>query len=113
MRTYLNFIKLDGELPRNWVERQREERLSACSARTDANFFVNRGTHHRQYLIGNVNHAMHGRNVIRDVGHNLLFGVAARLELASGNQIIAIKDFRHQEYPQEHEGLSGWVLTKH
>ena len=81
----------------NWVGDKDEERLSACSARTDANFFMNRGTYHRQYLIRNINHAMHGRDVIRYFGQNLIFGVAARFELAPGNQIIAIKDFRHCE----------------
>jgi hypothetical protein len=54
---------------------------------------MNRGANHRQYLIRNVGHVMHGGDMIRDFGQNLLFGIAARFELASGNQIIAIKDF--------------------
>jgi hypothetical protein len=43
---------------------------------------------------------MRGGDVIRDFGQDLLFGVTARLELASGNEIVAIKDFGHYEYPQ-------------
>lgn len=75
-------------------------KLSACSARTDANFFVNRGTHHCQDLIGNIGHVMDRGDVISDLGQDFLFRFAARLELAPGNQIIAIKDLRHGKYPQ-------------
>jgi hypothetical protein len=43
-------------------------------------------------------------DVVSDLGYNFLFRVAARLELAPGNQIIAIKDLRHCKYPQILEG---------
>ena len=36
---------------------------------------------------------MNGRDVICDFGQNLFLGVAARFEFATGNEIIAVKNF--------------------
>src|SRR5258708_4498196 len=78
-----------------------EERLCACGARADSNLLMNRLAHHLQYPIRNFSHAVGCRDVIRDFGHDLLFGVAAGLELAPGNEVVAVKDFCHRAPPNE------------
>ena len=77
-----------------------QEGLCARCARTDAHFLVNRGTHHGQYLIGNVSHVMDGRDVIGDIGQDLLLGVAACFERASRNKVITVKNFCHKGSPK-------------
>src|SRR5260370_32812851 len=70
-------------------------RLCASGARADSNLLMNRLAHHLQYPIRNFSHAVGCRDVIRDFGHDLLFGVAAGLELAPGNEVVTVKDFCH------------------
>jgi len=97
------------ELEWNWDEELErrlrllsvyQEGLCACCARTDANFLMNRGTHHGQYLIGNVSHVMHRRDVIGDIGKDFLLGVAASFERAPRNKVITVKNFCHKGSPK-------------
>src|SRR6266404_6836439 len=92
--------------------RRTRERLCASGAGADANFFVNGLAHHFQYSIRNFRHAMHCRDVIREFGQDLLVGIAARLELASGNEVVTVKDSCHHESPKEATCEDcGWELA--
>src|SRR5438105_2390435 len=96
------------DMPRVWQRLRRAlpgSEASACGkalrARgAKANFFLNGLADHRQNLLRDVHHVMRDRNVIGEIPQDFLFGVSVRLELAPGNETIAVKDFCHDGSPQ-------------
>src|SRR5215472_7169616 len=91
------------------AERTRGE-LCACRSCVKPNLFLNRLADHGHDFVRDIQHVMSHGKVIRVLRYHFLVARSASLELAPGNEIIAIKDFHHNRPPKPNKTKNrlGW-----
>lgn len=80
--------------------------------RTKAHFLVNRFANHRQDFVRNFKHIVRRRDVVCEIGDHFLVTNAARFELTSRDEIVAMKDLGHVELLKTNSKLTSDLELK-